>query len=67
MLNPIENAFSKIKNGIRSKLRSGYTGLLSELIAEETAYVTTTDSTGYFGSILGNSINRAAELPYVHQ
>ncbi|KAF7684893.1 hypothetical protein CDIK_4358, partial [Cucumispora dikerogammari] len=31
MLNPIENVFSKIKNGVRSKLRLGITGALSEI------------------------------------
>ena len=67
MLNPIENAFSKIKCGIRSKLRSGVTSLLSDLMLSETSSITSSDSSGYFRYILRNITNYAAELPYTHQ
>lgn len=67
MLNPIENAFSKIKNGIRSKLRLGATGLFSELMMSETNSITAADSAGYFRYILRNITNCAAELPYTHK
>ena len=67
MLNPIENAFSKIKNGARSRLRLGTNGFLSELILSETNTITPTDSTGYFRNILRNITNCAAELPYIHK
>ena len=67
MLNPIENAFSKIKNGVRSRLRLGTNGFLSELILSETNTITPTDSAGYFRNILRNITNCAAELPYIHK
>lgn len=67
MLNPIENAFSKIKNGVRSGLRSGGYGLLTEIILAETRNVTPADCSGYFRHISRNITNCAAELPYSHQ
>ena len=67
MLNPIENAFSKIKNVVRSRLRLGTKGFLSELILSETKTITPTDSAGYFRNILRNITNCAAELPYIHK
>ena len=67
MLNPVENAFSKIKNGVRLKLRLGTNGLLlSELMLSETHNITASDSAGYFKNILRNLINCTAKLPYVH-
>lgn len=67
MLNPIENAFSKIKNGVRSRLRLGATGLLSDLMLSETTTITSNDSAEYFGLMLRNITNCAAELPYIHK
>ena len=67
MLNPIENAFSKIKNGVRSRLRSGEIGLLSEMMLSEIGKITSTDSSGYFKFMARNITNCAAELPYIHQ
>jgi transposase len=67
MLNPCENAFSKIKNGVRSKLRQGATGSLSELIMGEIPGITSIDCSGYFRYILRNIINCAAGLAYIHQ
>jgi len=67
MLNPIENSFSKIKNCLRSKLRQGATGTLSELIMAETTTVTFNDCSGYFHYILRNLVNAAAGVAYVHQ
>ncbi|KAI5153030.1 hypothetical protein ENBRE01_3094 [Enteropsectra breve] len=66
MLNPIECAFSKIKNGIRSKLRSGVQGILSEMMLTEVESISPNDSAGYFRHILRNITNCAAELPYIH-
>lgn len=67
MLNPIENGFSKIKNGVRSRLRLEQGGLLSDLVMMEVSQVTSTDCSGFFRYILKNITNCAAELPYVHQ
>ena len=67
MLNPIENAFSKIKNGVRSRLRFGINGFLSELILSKTNTITPTDNAGYFRNILRNITNCSAELPYIHK
>ena len=67
MLNPIENAFSKIKNGVRPRLRFDTNGFISELILSETNTITPTDSAGYFRNILRNITNCAAELPYIHK
>ena len=66
MLNPIENAFSKIKLEIRARLHIGETRSLSDLMLEEMRNVTPTDCVGYFRYILRNITNCAAELPYVH-
>lgn len=67
MLQPIENAFSKIKNGVRSKLREGATGTLSEIIIAETTNINSNDCSGYCRYIIRNNINCAAGLAYVHQ
>ncbi|KAF7691517.1 hypothetical protein CDIK_2544 [Cucumispora dikerogammari] len=67
MLNPIENVFSKVKNGVRSKLRLGITGALSEILLAETLNITSKDSNGYFRHILRNITTCAAELLYIHQ
>ncbi|KAI5150378.1 hypothetical protein ENBRE01_1459 [Enteropsectra breve] len=61
MLNPIECAFSKIKNRLSSKLRSGAQGMLAEVES-----ISPNDSAGYFRHILRNITNCAAELPYTH-
>ena len=66
MLNPIENCFSKIKNGVRSKLRQGANGNLSDIILKEIDNVTSDDCSGYFRYISRNITNCAAELPYKH-
>lgn len=67
MLNPIENAFSQIKNSIRSRLRAEVSGNLSELLLSEAQQVTSDDTAGYFRYILRNITNCAAGLPYMHQ
>jgi len=67
MLNPIENSFSKIKNGMRSRLRTGESGSLPDLILEEARKVTAEDCSAYFRHICRNITNCAAELPYLHK
>jgi hypothetical protein len=67
MLNPVENVFSKIKLAIRSRLRSNKVGLLSDMMLEETRNATSLDCSGYFGYMLRNITNCAAELPYIHK
>lgn len=66
MLNPIENAFSKIKSGIKSKIRLGESGSLSEMLLQETRNITAGDASGYFRYIARNITNFAAEIPYHH-
>uniref|UniRef100_A0A0N5BH91 Paired domain-containing protein n=1 Tax=Strongyloides papillosus TaxID=174720 RepID=A0A0N5BH91_STREA len=67
MLNPIENAFSKIKNCVRSRLRNNDNGVLSDVIMSEINNITSTDCNGYFRYITKNITNCAAELPYCHK
>lgn len=67
MLNPIENAFSKIKNCVRSRLRMGFEGDLSSLILQSVGNVTIRDCVGYFSYVQCNIINCAAERPYIHR
>ncbi|KAF7685561.1 hypothetical protein CDIK_3690 [Cucumispora dikerogammari] len=67
MLNPIEKSFSKIKNNIRSRIRMGEGGQLSELIQRSISTVGREDCDGYFRYIMQNIVNCAAELPYTHQ
>ena len=67
MLNPIENGFSKIKNGVRSKLRLRETWNLCDLLMEEVSQVSASDCSGYFRYVLRNIINCAAEIAYTHQ
>uniref|UniRef100_A0A0K0ETC2 DDE_3 domain-containing protein n=1 Tax=Strongyloides stercoralis TaxID=6248 RepID=A0A0K0ETC2_STRER len=62
MLNPIENAFSKIKNGIRSKLQLEATGVLSEMMMKDVNNITEVDAAGYFRHVLRNITNCAAEM-----
>ena len=61
MLNPIENAFSKIKSGVRSRLRIGETGILSNLILSEVRNVSSEDCVGYFRYDARNITNCVAE------
>lgn len=67
MLNPIENAFSKIKNGVRARLRLGQNMTLSEMIILEVNNVSANDCAGFFRYILKNITNCAAEIPYEHK
>ena len=67
MLNPIENAFSKIKNCVRSQLRTGTNGLLADLILTETQNVSIRDCEGFFRHISRNIVDCAAEIPYSHR
>ena len=67
MLNPIENEFSKIKNGVRSRLKFDTNWFLSELILSETNTITPTDSAEYFRNTFRNITNCASELPYIHK
>uniref|UniRef100_A0A0N5BZS1 DDE_3 domain-containing protein n=1 Tax=Strongyloides papillosus TaxID=174720 RepID=A0A0N5BZS1_STREA len=48
MLRPIENAFSKVKSCVRSRLRNNENGVLSDIIMSETNNITSTDCNGYF-------------------
>lgn len=66
MLNPMENAFSKLKNSVRSRLRSSATGSLATIILSEIESISSNDCAGYFRYISRNITNCAAELPYVH-
>lgn len=67
MLNPIENSFSKIKNGVRSSLRNSNDHALADLIMEEVGKITRNDSLGFFRHVSRNITNCAAEMPYCHQ
>ena len=67
MLNPIENAFSKIKNCVRSRLRTEENVILSEIILSEVNSITSEDCSGYFRYIARNITNCAAQIPYVHK
>ena len=67
MLNPIGNEFSKIKNGVGSRLILGTNWFLSELIFSETNTITPTDSAGYFRNVLRTITNCNAEFPYIHK
>lgn len=66
MLNPIENAFSKIKNNLRSKLRQGEQGSLQEMVISSVETVNSEDCSGYFRYMARNITNCAAGLPYIH-
>ena len=59
MLNPIENAFSKIKNGVRSCLITYSGATFSEIILSEVNNVNS--------NITRNITNCAADLAYEHQ
>uniref|UniRef100_A0A0N5B1U7 DDE_3 domain-containing protein n=1 Tax=Strongyloides papillosus TaxID=174720 RepID=A0A0N5B1U7_STREA len=67
MLNPIENAFSKIKNCVRSRLRNNDNEVLSDVIMSEINNITSIDCNRYFRYITKNITNCAAELPYCHK
>uniref|UniRef100_A0A0K0FW31 THAP-type domain-containing protein n=1 Tax=Strongyloides venezuelensis TaxID=75913 RepID=A0A0K0FW31_STRVS len=64
MLSPIENAFSKIKNCVRSRLRNNENEVLSDTIMSEINNITSTDCNGYFRYITKNITNCAAKVPY---
>lgn len=67
MLNPIENAFSKIKLIVREELRSGIGGDLEDIIMCALGRITMADCNGYFRHMNQNITNCAAGLPYHHQ
>lgn len=67
MLNPIENAFSKIKCSVREILRNNDEGTLSNFILQGVQTINPEDCAGYFRQMNTNLINAAAGLPYVHQ
>ncbi|KAF7699609.1 hypothetical protein CDIK_1134 [Cucumispora dikerogammari] len=66
MLNPIETAFSKIKNAIRSKIRLGSQGTLAELIYEALSSINADDCKSFFRLMLRNIVNAAAQREYLH-
>ena len=66
MLNPIECAFSKIKNSVRETLRRGENGSLSDQILKGVESISADDCAGYFRNMTRNLVNSAAGLPYVH-
>ena len=59
------NTFSKIKAGIRSRLRTNESGVLPELILAETQNITLSDIAGFFRYMQRNITNCAVELPFV--
>jgi transposase len=68
MVNPIENAFSKIKLGVRSKLRSSVvSGDLEDIILKEASKINSSDCSGYFRYMMHNIAKCSAGLPYRHQ
>ncbi|KAF7685905.1 hypothetical protein CDIK_3346 [Cucumispora dikerogammari] len=67
MLNPIENAFIKIKNSVRAQLTSEDSNNLHELINIAISTITSEDCSRFFRYMLRNFTNCAAETPYSHQ
>ncbi|KAF7685246.1 hypothetical protein CDIK_4005, partial [Cucumispora dikerogammari] len=67
MLNPIENAFSKIKLSVRSQLSIGDRASLSELIHSSLTTITAADCSSYFRYMLRNITNCSAGISYLHQ
>uniref|UniRef100_A0A0K0FIZ6 DDE_Tnp_IS1595 domain-containing protein n=1 Tax=Strongyloides venezuelensis TaxID=75913 RepID=A0A0K0FIZ6_STRVS len=63
MINPIENAFSKIKYCVRSRLRNNENEVSSDIIMSKINNITSTDCNGYFRC----TINCAAEVPYYYK
>lgn len=56
MLNPIETAFLKIKNNIRSRLRQGAADLLLKLIYSTTESNTESDCGCYCSLVAQNNV-----------
>ena len=67
MLNPIENAFSKIKSGIRAKLANNININLPEMIMNEVSQITESDCLGYFRYMARNITNSAAGTLYFYK
>lgn len=61
MLNPIEFAFSKVKNNVRRSLSSGYNDDFSNLIKNAFFELTTDDMKGYYRHIIRNCIKAVSK------
>lgn len=67
MLNPLENAFSKIKNIVKTRLGNEESHDLVTIILEAAGSITADDSAGFYRLMLRNITNCAAGLEYRHQ
>ncbi|KAF7691470.1 hypothetical protein CDIK_2591 [Cucumispora dikerogammari] len=66
MLNLIENAFSKFKLSVRSRLSIGDRASLSKLNHISLTTITAADYSSYFRYMLRNITNCAAKILYLH-